>query len=146
MAWATAQDVLDAWIGEGKPDDAASLTLWVGRAERLIRSKVKDLQARIDAGTDPDLLETARDVVTDMVIRKFKNPEGLRQVSEGSGPFNASRTYGGDEPGSLYITDDELANLSGGSAGSQRAFTIDTIPATSPFSPNYVAVDPWLSL
>lgn len=138
MAWATAQNVLDAWIGEGAPTDTVKVDNWIGKAERLIRSTVPDLQARITAATDTDLVDTARDVAVDMVIRKFKNPEGLRTVAEGTGPFSGSRTYGGDEPGSLYLTGDEVRRLTASAAG-QRAFTVDTIPVSSPFSPNYVA-------
>jgi hypothetical protein len=72
-----------------------------------------------------------------MVIRHIRNPEGIRQISEGTGPFTGSRTYGGSEPGAMYLTDEDRAELAGTKAG-QRAFTIDTIPSTSPFSPYYV--------
>ena len=139
MTWTTPADVLASWIGDDEPTDTALIDTWIGKAERLIRFSVPGIQARIDA-LEPDLLENVIDVTTSMVIRKFRNPEGIRQVSTGDGPFSQSRTYGGDEPGELVLLDTELARLSGGSAGS-RAFTIDMIPSTSPFSPAYV--DPW---
>ena len=139
MSWTTPADVLASWIGDDEPTDAALIDTWIGKAERLIRFSVPGIQARIDA-LEPDLLENVIDVTTSMVIRKFRNPEGIRQVSTGDGPFSQSRTYGGDEPGELVLLDTELARLSDGSAGS-RAFTIDMIPSTSPFSPAYV--DPW---
>lgn len=139
MAWTTSADVLGAWIGDDAPADADLVDTWVGKAERLLRAKVPGLEARVDAGADADsdLLDTIQDVVSAMVQRVFRNPEGVRQRQETTGPFSGSVTYGGDQPGSLWITDAELSMLSG--AGTNRgAFTIDTIPVTSPYSPHYV--------
>lgn len=139
MAWTTATEVTAAWIGPDAPSDTALVGVWVDKAERLLRAKVPNLQTRLDAGTtaEPDLLGNVKDVVTAMVQRVFRNPEGVRQRQEGAGPFQGSVTYGGDQPGALWVTDVELALLVG--AGSRRvAFSIDTIPATSPFSPFYV--------
>lgn len=132
MAWVVAQNVLDAWIGDDAPTDTALVDVWVGKAERLIKSHVPDLQTRIDDDISGDLLADTRDVVVDAVIRKFRNPEGLRQVTDNTGPFGNSRTYGGNEPGALYLTDEDLRKLRG-TASAGGAFTIDTIPATSPF-------------
>lgn len=139
MAWTTATEVIAAWIGSDAPSDPALVGVWIEKAERLLRSKVPDLQARLDAGTEsePDLLGNAQDVVTAMVQRVFRNPEGVRQRQEGSGPFTGSVTYGGDQPGALWVTDAELATLATAGSG-QGSFTIDMIPSTSPFSDNYV--------
>jgi hypothetical protein len=137
MAWTTAAEVIGAWIGDDAPSDASKVDVWIGKAEREVRRRVPGLQARIDA-KEMDLLENVRDVVTAMVHRVFRNPEGVRTVSTGTGPFSGSTTYGGDQPGGLYLSDDELAKLS--PAGVNRgAFTVDAIPVTSPFSPDYVA-------
>ncbi|MBF4613753.1 Gp19/Gp15/Gp42 family protein [Curtobacterium sp. VKM Ac-1376] len=140
MAWTSADDVLDAWIGSDAPTDVDRVTNWVARAEREIRFRVPHLQARIDAeaelGASTDLLDTARDVVVAMVTRVFRNPEGVRQRNTTTGPFTESATYGGDVPGGLGLTDDELAKLQG--TRSRGAFTIDMIPSTSPFSAPYV--------
>ena len=140
MSWTEPGDVTDAWIGEGAPTDEEKIQNWIDRAEREIRFRVPDLQARIDleAELDPpstDLRDTAIDVTVAMVTRVFRNPEGIRQVNETTGPFTASRTYGGDVPGGLGVTDDELAKLQGARGG---AFTVDLIPTTSPFHPSYV--------
>ena len=140
MSWTNAQAVKDAWIGEGVPDDEDLIETWIGKAEREIRTRVPDIQVRIDAEAeeDPpsaDLLETAQDVVVAMVTRVFRNPEGIRQTNVTTGPYTASKTYGGDVPGGLGLTDEELAKLQGIRGG---AFTIDMIPSTSPFSPNYI--------
>lgn len=148
MAWATAEDVIAAWIGDDAPANPLLVEVWVEKAERMLRSKVPDLSARIEAnlaemieigtGPEPDLLGNAMDVVVAMVQRVFRNPEGVRQRQEGTGPFSGSVTYGGDQPGALWVTDAELATLSVAGSG-QGAFTVDMIPASSPFSDRYVA-------
>ena len=137
--WTTADEVVAAWIGDDAPTDLAKVENWIGKAERLLRSKVPDLAGRVSADpvTEPDLLSNAIDVVVSMVQRVFRNPEGVRQRQEGTGPFTGSVTYGGDQPGALWVTDAELAMLS--LAGASRgAFTIDMVPSTSPFSGSYV--------
>lgn len=136
VPWATPEDVFDAWIGEGAPDDEAIVETWIGKATREVKYRVPGIQARIDAEAAEtpartDLLDLAIDVVVAMVIRVFRNPEGIRQRNITTGPFTGSETYGGDVPGGLALTDDELAKLRG-----QRvtgAFTIDMIPPSSPF-------------
>jgi hypothetical protein len=142
MSWTNAQAVKDAWIGEGVPDDEDLIDTWIGKAEREIRTRVPDIQVRIDAEAEEipsrtDLLDTAQDVVVAMVTRVFRNPEGIRQTNVTTGPYTASKTYGGDVPGGLGLTDEELAKLQGIRGG---AFTIDMIPSTSPFSPNYIPI------
>jgi hypothetical protein len=139
MAWTTAAEVTAAWIGGDAPSETALVDVWIGKAERLLRAKVPGLAARVDADpeVEPDLLGNVKDVVSAMVQRVFRNPEGIRQRQETTGPFTGSVTYGGDQPGSLWVTDFELSMVS--PAGTNRgAFTVDTIPVTSPFSPYYV--------
>ncbi len=145
-SWTDPTDVTGAWIGEGAPTDDTKIQSWIDKAEREIRYRVKDILVRIaaEASETPartDLLETAKDVTVAMVTRVFRNPEGIRQTNVTTGPYTASKTYGGDLPGGLSLTDDELAKLQGASEG---AFSIDMIPSTSPFSPNYVPAYPWL--
>jgi len=147
MAWTTAQDVVDAWIGVDAPTDDFLLDLWIGKAEREIRFRVPDLQARIDAEAELippviDLQDAAVDVTVSMVTRVFRNPEGIRQTNSTTGPFTESATYGGDLPGGLVLTGDELAKLQG--VRTHGAFTIDMIPSTSPFSSAYVPFAGWL--
>jgi hypothetical protein len=140
MAWTTADEVVNAWIGNDAPTNLALVGVWVDKAERLLRSKIPDLQGRMDAGSsvEPDLAGNVTDVVVAMVQRVFRNPEGVRQRQEGTGPFTGSVTYGGDQPGALWVTDSEVALLSAAGA-SKGAFTIDMIPSSSPFSGSYVS-------
>lgn len=137
--WTTPDEVVAAWIGDDAPTDLAKVDYWAGRAERMLRGRVPSLDLRLaaDPVVEPDLLENVKDVVISMVQRVFRNPEGVRTRQESTGPFSGSVTLGGDQPGSLWITDDELALVA--LAGTNRgAFTIDTIPVTSPYSPHYV--------
>jgi hypothetical protein len=134
-SWTKATDVTDAWIGEGAPDDTAKIESWIGRAEREIKFRVPDIQARIDAEaaetpSRTDLQDMAVDVVVAMVTRVFRNPEGIRQTNTTTGPFTESKTYGGNTPGGLGLSDDEVAKLQGQRGG---AFTISMIPTSSPF-------------
>jgi len=138
MAWTSAADVLADWIGDDAPTDTVKVESWIGKAERLLRAKLPGLQARVDAATEPDLLGNISDVVTEMVHEVFRNPEGVRTRQESTGPFGGSVTYGGDKPGALRVTSEQLERLSP-EGGSKGAFTIDMIPSTSPFSGSYVS-------
>ena len=136
--WTTAADVTGAWIGDGEPLDDDKIDLWIGKAERLLRYRIPSLAGRITADTSGELLATTRDVVVAMVTRVFRNPEGVRQWQETTGPFTNGKTYAGDTPGGLTITDEELQRLDGMTSSTQRAFGISQLPHTSPFSPYYV--------
>jgi hypothetical protein len=143
VAWTTAADVIDAWIGDDAPTDSNKVGIWIAKAEREVRVQVPDITDRIAADSTGDLLANTMDVVISMVQRVFRNPEGVRQVSEGTGPFSGSKTYGGNHPGALYLTDEELQKIS--PAGSNTgAFTVDTIPLSSPASPYYVPSESYL--
>ena len=140
MAWTTAAEVVAVWIGDDAPTDLELVDRWVERAERLLRAKVPGLALRVgaDPAAEPDLLDNIKDVVSSMVQRVFRNPEGVRTRQETTGPFSGSVTLGGDQPGELWVTADELSRIAlPGRSGA--AYTVDTIPLTSPFSPNYVA-------
>lgn len=125
MAWATAQDVRDRWLGPGSiPVSDQQLTILIADAEDTVLRAFPDIQQRVDDGDLP--LDRVVKVVCRMVIRHIRNPEGIRSTQQGAGPFQVSRTYGGDEPGVLYLSDQDMAELAPGRRG--RAFTIDTTP------------------
>lgn len=126
-SWVTPANVKAAWIGEDAPTADATIQVWIDKAEREVKFRVPDLVDRIDEQehAEPpstELLELAKDVVTAMVIRVFRNPEGIRQQQTTTGPFSESKMYGGDMPGGLGLTDDELKKLTGRRGG---AFEID---------------------
>ena len=140
MSWVEPNDVIDSWVGGNMPTDTPKLQVWIDRAERLVRRRVPDLQTRIDLEAElvppvTDLIDTAKDVVIEMVTEVFKNPDGKRSIQSASGPLSESTTFGGDNPGKLFLSRQQEDLLSGSSPG--EAFSVDmiaghTIPA-NPF-------------
>ena len=136
MSWTIPADVTGAWIGDSAPTDTALIQVWIDKAEREIRRQVPDIQSRIDleaAAVPPvtALLADAVDVAVNMVIRVFRNPDGVRQRQSMTGPFSESFTIAGSNPGVLMMTDDELAKLQG-KRPQAGAFTIDLTPVGAP--------------
>lgn len=136
--WTDPDNVIADWIGDGAPTDLEQVARWVAKAERLIRYHVPSITERLEAekvAGKTDLLEEVRDVVTSVVHRVFRNPEGIRQRNETTGPFTGSVTFGGDIPGGLALTAKEIDQLRGQESSPQRAYGISMIPHTSPFYP-----------
>lgn len=129
MSWTDPENVIESWIGDDAPSDTDLIQVWIDRSERLLRSRIPGLEARVDdsGGDEPDLLEMVQDVVVAMVTRVFRNPEGRRQTSSTTGPFSEQVTFGGDEPGSMWLTDDEYDMLAGSTTGRYHAFQIDPL-------------------
>src|SRR5699024_1529699 len=129
--WAAPSDVIDSWIGDDEPTDESKIQLWIGRAERLIRSEMPDVSERVESGGEPDLADNLRDVIVSMVTRVFRDPSGYRSVTGTvtTGPHSdsESRTFGGDTPGTLELLDSERALLDGRKADSGKAFSIDLL-------------------
>lgn len=130
MEWATPDDVIRSWIGSDVPTDEEKVGVWIGRAERLIRSHFPTIGDRIGSD-EPDLLENVQDVVVSMVTRVFRNPHGYRSMSgqQTTGPYatNDNITFGGNNPGSLELLDSEKDLLRGASGQSGDAFSVDLL-------------------
>lgn len=130
MSWVDPSEIIESWVGSNAPTDTSKLQLWIDRAERLVRHRVPDLQARIDAEAEleppsTDLLDATKDVVIAMVTEVFKNPEGKRSIQQTTGPFSENVTFGGDNPGKLVFLPEYANQLSGFVPG--EAFTVDLI-------------------
>jgi hypothetical protein len=149
LLWTEPGDVRKRWLG-GQPLDAADtqITELLEDAEDTILREFPDIEDRVYDPTEPGEapengvpVRRVVKIVARMVIRHLRNPEGVRSVQEGAGPFQETRTVGGNEPGSLYLTDDERAELSKLRRG--RAFSIDQTPASwsDPEPPNL-----WLTI
>lgn len=132
--WTVAADVTGRWIGEKAiPADTEKINLLIADAEDTVLREFPDMQARIDraAGTDETVgvavpVVRVKKVVSRMVIRHLRNPEGTRSRMEIGGPFTENVTFGGDEPGEMHLTEEDLRDLGGG--GTSAAFTIDQMP------------------
>ncbi len=135
--WAEPSDVRDRWVGAAAlTATAAQLLTLIADAEDTILREFPDLPDRIDSveeGVEAIPLLRVKKVVARVVIRHLRNPSGIRQQQEGAGPYQRSTTYGGEEPGALYLTDEDRAELGGRLSGA--AFTIDQTPAVSLSSP-----------
>ncbi|MFF2621241.1 Gp19/Gp15/Gp42 family protein [Oerskovia jenensis] len=122
--WVSAQEVLDAWILDDElPVSDTAMNWLIGRAERKIRRADRTILARM--ANDPDLTQACKDVVIEMVHRVLKNPEGLRQFADTTGPYSGSGMFGGDDPGELVLTTEQRAELGIRKKRRQRAFSID---------------------
>ncbi|VEG28042.1 Gp19/Gp15/Gp42 family protein [Actinomyces howellii] len=128
MALTSLEAVRGAWLldPEDLPEDSVLQGL-IGRAERLLRGLSPSLGDR--AARDPDLADRVQDVVVAMVLRVVSNPEGVRSTSETTGPLTTSVTYGGSDPGQLFVTDTEK-DLLGIRRGRRRqaAFSVSMRP------------------
>jgi hypothetical protein len=119
------------------PSNQATVETLIADAEDLILSAIPTIQTQIDDSTTP--LSRVVRVVCQMIIRHLRNPMGQRSVSETRGPNNMSVTFGGNDPGALYLSDEERRDLMPATTqGSRKAFSIDPAPnALVPTDPNW---------
>ena len=120
MGWATVQDIRDRWLDGELPYTDEQVQTMVEDAEDIIAAEFPSLEAKVARGevTQGRVVR----VVARMIVRVLKNPDGVRQRQETRGSFTGSITYGGDNPGELYLSDEDRRDL-GGRAGRGRAFS-----------------------
>lgn len=123
MAWTTPQDVLDRWIGSDAPTNTAQISALIEDAEIVIKSEYPAIQTRIDSGKLS--LATVKFVVSRMVSRILRNPEGLSYLQQQTGPFGQARNYG-NAGVDIWLTDDEEELLA--PRRQDKAFEIDLAP------------------
>jgi len=112
----------------GRPiTDTAQAQAFLDDAEVLIRTRVRDLDARVDA--DEAFEETVVMVEANAVVRVLRNPEGLRSVTvavdDGSVTKTRDQTL---SAGGLFITDDEWDLLLPGSAAAALSSPVRYVP------------------
>jgi hypothetical protein len=147
LLWTTPADVRGRWVGDDPfpfPEgDDVTLSTLLEDAEDTVLREFPTLPDRVDA--DPATVANSipkrrvAKVVARVVIRHLRNPAGQRSRMDVSGPFTQNVMFGGEEPGALYLTDEDRSELGGTEPG--QAFTIDTTPAIIPTSP-----ETWLEL
>lgn len=120
MTWATFEDVTARWVGSGAPTDENLVTALIEDAEAVILAQFPAIQGRIDDETLP--LGTVVLVVTRMVSRLLRNPEGLTYWQQTTGPFGQARNYGSAGQ-DIWLTSDELGLLAPKNKG--KAFSVD---------------------
>lgn len=118
--WATAQDVRDRWLSGPLSVDDEQIEILLEDVEDFLTGEFDDLDDRLADGR----LTAARirRVVVRIAIRVLRNPAGYRQVTSGTGPFTGSATYGGEQPGEIFVTDEDRKDLVGrGKVSTRRA-------------------------
>lgn len=137
LLWTEPADVRTRWVGEGLDVEDSQLLTLLADAEDTVLREFPDLPERVDA-TDGIPVLRVKKVIARVVIRHLRNPAGERSRMDVAGAFTQNVMFGGDNPGALYLTDEDRAELGGAGAG--QAFTIDTTPTVLPTSP-----DTWLA-
>lgn len=142
LKWTTAEDVTSRWVGdEPAPADTTQIELLLEDVEDTILREFPKIDTALDEGTLP--LLRVKKVAARVVIRHLRNPSGKRSTQQGAGPFQQTETWGGDEPGSPYLTDEDRAELGGNRSGG--AFTIDSLP-TGSGAYEWITPDTWRPL
>lgn len=129
MSWTSPQDVLDRWVGNDQPTDFDLVQAIINDAETVVLSEYPRIQERITDGALP--LSTVVMVVSRMVTRVLRNPEGLTYWQQNTGPFGQARNYG--DRTDLWLEANEKQLLAPNSAGKAFSFTI----APNKTSPDY---------
>lgn len=106
MAYATAADVTVRWGRPATPEIEALIEVRLSDVEREIKRKIKDLDARITAGTVD--VEDVKQVEADAVLRVAKNPDGFLQESDGDYSYMMIQSMAS---GSLEILPEEWERL-----------------------------------
>ncbi|MET7741983.1 Gp19/Gp15/Gp42 family protein [Streptomyces sp. NPDC005385] len=130
MSYATYEDVLKRWTSvEELMATEEQVTTLLEDAEDRILIEFPTLESKVTSGELRQ--ETVIRVEVQMVMRHLKNPDGVRSAQMGAGPFQQTTTYGGEDPGTIYLTDDERRDLRGSTRSRGKVFMVDTVPPCS---------------
>jgi hypothetical protein len=102
MAYASTDDVAVRWSRELSCDEVKLVQVRLEDVERLIRRRLPDLDALIDAGKVD--VEDVVQVEADAVLRLARNPEGYVSETDGNYTYQLSKDLA---TGRLSITADE---------------------------------------
>lgn len=128
MTYAEYSDVVNRWTDSVElPASQSQVETLLADAESILLREFSNLVTDVTAGKIPESLVVM--VEAAMVTRRLRNPAGVRSIQEGAGPYQQTITHGGDEPGSLYLSDEERRLLST-NAYKNKAFSIDQTPST----------------
>ncbi|BBC53821.1 putative portal protein [Mycobacterium phage PP] len=106
MAIATPTDVENRWVRELSEEETTLVSTRLDDAERMLKRRVGDLQAKITSG---DLDEAdVKQVEAEMVLRLLRNPEGFTSETDGQYTYMLHQQLAS---GKLEVTDDEWEAL-----------------------------------
>lgn len=146
--WATAEDVLDRWVGTGAPTDMTLVGALITDAETLILAEYPRIQERIDAETLS--VDTVILVACRMVTRVLRNPENLTYHQQTTGPFGQARNFSSQSV-DMWLSPEEKNLLAPNKRG--KAFSFELAPEAldgrrsvlinAPSTDSPVWLDPW---
>ena len=130
LTWTSAADVTSRWVGgEEIPATTEQISALLEDAEDTLLGEFPTIVVGT-VGSTPEgavPLRRVQKVLARVVIRHLRNPGGVRTHQKGAGPYQDTITYGGNEPGALFLTDEDRSELGLSRQGS--AFTINSMPA-----------------
>lgn len=127
MAHAVAADVAVRWgkaIDTLEAETVALIETRLGDAERMIKRRIPDLDAKITAATLD--VEDVKQVEADMVLRLVRNPEGYLSETDGNYTYMLQQSL---SAGKLTVEPDEWETL--GLVRSEMAVIIPTFEIPS---------------
>lgn len=134
MSWVSPQDILDRWVGGGAPTDEDLIQALINDAEAVVLAEYPKIQDRVTAGTLS--ITTIHMVVSRMVMRVLRNPEGLSYWQQNTGPFGQGKSYGSGSATDIWLSPEEKAFLAPKKKG--KAFEIDLGVNAVPGVPVYL--------
>lgn len=121
-------EVTGRWVQDVDiPASEATLLKLIADAEDTIETEIPGIGAKVAQNDQQYPQARFYKIVARIVLRQLRNVEGLRTVQESTGAFGGSVTYGGDEPGEMYVTARDLAELRGKNRRTAKAFTAPTV-------------------
>jgi hypothetical protein len=127
MTYAAYSDVVNRWTDSvDLPATQPQVETLLEDAEAILLREFPNLAA--DVASESISMSLVVMVEVAMVTRRLRNPAGVRSIQEGAGPYQQTITHGGDDPGSLYLTDEERRLLST-NVYKNKAFSIDMTPS-----------------
>lgn len=121
--WTTFDDVSSRWVGSTFPGDEMLVNALISDAEEIISAEFPRIQERIN--NESLSINTVKLVVSRMVSRLLRNPEGLSSYQQTTGPFSIGRNYGSSST-DVWLSNEERALLSPSNSG--KAFSVDLAP------------------
>lgn len=115
------EDVRDRWVGGDLDFTDQTIATLIGDAEDAIRASIPEIDDLVGVSIPAG---RAKRVISRMVIRVLRNPEGIRTLQETTGQFSGSTTYAGDVLGEIVFTDDDRRDLLGKGPTGRRAYSV----------------------
>lgn len=119
--WTSTPEVRERSLGADDDFSDEQITRLIDDAEDVVLAAFPAIESQVP---DPIPLARVARVVSGMVIRRLRNPDGIRTLQDSTGPYSGSTTYAGDHPGEIYLSEEDKRALTVGTASGRRAFSV----------------------